>query len=221
MSTTADDLSSRAEPPDHGDADLLGRWQQAGEGLKTDLSAKPTDDGLDTPTPEEPHRRRWALPRPTKAGVLRRLPVAVLVIALIAAGVVLVNVQRTDSARSSALQAARTDARLVGTFRYQHINQDLQAVEHRSTPAFSKQYLQAQSDLTQLLTQYKANSVATVLDVAIQTVSSHKAVALVFVDQAVTNTAVGSQPKVEPSRMKMTLVRSGGRWLISNVQIVS
>lgn len=189
-----DAVDGGAPPPAH--QDLAARWADA------ESSAWP--------------RRRWLRPW----SVVQAAVMAALVAAVVLTGTQLIHDRRIDSARSSALAAATVDGRLLGTFRYQHINEDLKAMEQNSTAAFARQYITAQSSLTKLLTQYKANSVGSVQAVAVKSVSPHKAVVLAFINQAVTNTAVGSTSKNEPSRVIMTLVRPHGKWLISAVQIV-
>lgn len=152
--------------------------------------------------------------------LLKALGGLVVILIIAALAVLAVRNYNQNNDRHSALAAAKADGKLLGTFRYEHINQDLKAMEDNSTKAFGHQYVVAQSNLTKLLAQYKADSIGSVAQAAVQSVSSNKATVLLFLNQAVTNSAVGSQPKSEPSRVIMTLVRPGSKWLISNVQVV-
>lgn len=212
------------------DDDLLERWRHAGSSPSADDSVHETAEDPDPEALEEadggavssPRAQRWSGRgrRPTRTATIITVVIVLLVAGLVYTGLRLRHDDQVASARSSALAAATTDAKLLGTFHYQTVAADLAAVEGRSTPAFAKQYQTARSALTKVLAQYKANSVGSVVAVGLASASTNKAVALVFVNQAVTNSTTGTAPKNEPSRIKLTLVRTGGKWLLSDVQII-
>ncbi|MGH9094723.1 MAG: hypothetical protein ACRDXE_06130, partial [Acidimicrobiales bacterium] len=179
---------------------------------------EPVDEPPDGTGPpgEGARRRRWPTPIAAAVGLV----IVVLVVAVIYSGLRIHHDDQVSAARSSALATATADGRLIGTFHYQHLDADLAAVEARSTPAFAKQYKTARSALTKVLEQYKANSDGTVVGAGVQSASTSHAVVLVFVNQGVTNSAIGSKPRNEASRLRLTLDRVHGKWLLSNVQVV-
>jgi Mce-associated membrane protein len=52
----------------------------------------------------------------------------------------------------------------------------------------------------------------------VQSVSKDRAVVLLFVDQSVANTKL-PDPRIDRSRMKMTLEKVDGRWRASKVEL--
>jgi Mce-associated membrane protein len=58
-----------------------------------------------------------------------------------------------------------------------------------------------------------------VVDSAIQTQSEKRVVVLLFIDQTVTNMAV-PDPRIDRSRIKVTMENVDGRWRASKVQLL-
>jgi Mce-associated membrane protein len=178
------------------------------------------DDALGTA--EEPARS----PAPPSSSLLgpRRL-VVVLVVALLVAGLVVTQLQLSsqhalNNERTTALAAARTGASDVATYSYAHLHRDFAKVEGESTPAFRRSFVQSSGGLTKVLSQYKATATAKVLAAGISSITSTKAVAILFVNQTVKNTAQKGGPTTDDSRIEITLVRSGGRWLIDRLKLL-
>jgi Mce-associated membrane protein len=163
------------------------------------------------------------------AGRLRRpalrIVVVGLIIAVLAVGLAISQWQLSDQrslnrARSSAVAAAKTYAIEVASYDYQHLKSDFGAVETHSTPSFRKTFKSSSNALTKVLGQYHATAKATIIAVGVDSITSSRAVVLLFVNQTVTNTAQKSGPTKDNSRIKMTLDRSGSTWLIDQVELL-
>jgi Mce-associated membrane protein len=79
-------------------------------------------------------------------------------------------------------------------------------------------YSQSSAELRQMLLENKAHATSVVVDSAVQSASKDKAVVLLFIDQTVTNTKV-PEPRLDRSRMKMTLEVVDGSWRASKVEL--
>ena len=125
-----------------------------------------------------------------------------------------------DGARTSALAAARTYAVELAGYNYRHLDRDfgggrgpLHAVvssgasRSRATPCRPRS------------TKYHATADAKVVSAGIVSASTTRAVALVFLNQKITN-STQSAPTTDRSQVEITLVNSGGRWLIDQVSLL-
>jgi len=122
----------------------------------------------------------------------------------------------TNSARSSALHAARQYAIDFGSYDYQHLDADFAKVADHLTPGFKKSYLASSSKLEPTIVQYKGTSVASVQGIGLASASSDNAEVVVLLDQKIT-TSQSSTPRIDRNRLVMTLVRHGGKWLIDRL----
>jgi Mce-associated membrane protein len=123
------------------------------------------------------------------------------------------------SARTSALQAARTYAVEIGGYNYQNLNQSFGAVESDSTPSFRSSYSQASGALKTTLLKYHAIATATVVAAGLQSATANNADALVFLDQTVKN-SLEKGPTTDRSQVEINLVYNDGKWLINNVTLL-
>lgn len=176
----------------------------------------------DTPPVDMPAKREHTVRIPVPS---LRAGLAAVVIVLLAAGLAVSQIQlsnqrSTNSARTSALTAAQTYAVDVASYSYKDLSHDFGAVENNSTPSFRKTFEASSQALTKVLRQYHATATARVIDSGVASVTPDRAVVLLFVDQTVTNTAQKSGSTKDNSRIKMTLIRSGGRWRIDQVELL-
>ena len=95
---------------------------------------------------------------------------------------------------------------------------DFKDVLDGATGEFKDMYSQSSVELRQLLIENKATAHGVVVDSAVQEASKNKAIVLLFVDQSVTNTKL-PDPRIDRSRMKMTLEKVDGRWRASKVEL--
>ncbi|MCA2207828.1 MULTISPECIES: hypothetical protein [Nocardia] len=163
-------------------------------------------------------RIRWA-------GTARKLAVpAVVVLAVLATAVAgflgwkLEEKSDIDAAGEAGLAAARAYAVTLTSVDSNHLDRDFAAVLDGSTGEFKDMYTRSSGQLRQLLLDNKATGTGTVLDAAVKTKTETKVEVLLFIDQTVTNAAV-TDPRVDHSRVQMTMELVDGRWLASRVYL--
>lgn len=164
----------------------------------------------------EPRTRRFA--RPTPRSVL----VAVVFVAAIGLagglGGQLWRQHVTARAGADAERAAVAYAQVLTSIDSGNIDENFAAVLNGATGEFKDTYTKASVQLRQLLIDNKATAASTVVGSAIQSESRNRVVVLLMIDQKVTNTA-RPDPRVDSTRMKMTMDRVDGRWLTSKVEL--
>jgi type II secretory pathway pseudopilin PulG len=127
--------------------------------------------------------------------------------------------QQLDAARTGALKAAESYAVDFGSYDYAHLDADFRRVTAHLTPSFAKKYASVSSGLRSVIQQYHGRSSAVVQGAAIASITTSKAVALVFLDQTVTTTQ-SKTPRIDRNRMQMSMQRKpGGSWLISDLAL--
>jgi Mce-associated membrane protein len=118
-------------------------------------------------------------------------------------------------AQTLAAETARQDAILLAedlaTYDYRDLGGNFRHVASRATNRFTDQLRTLTEELGPELQQTRAVATATARSAGVVRADTAKAVVIVFVDQAVTNTKT-PEPRVERSRMELTLVREGGVW---------
>ena len=150
--------------------------------------------------------------------LLATVVVAALVVAAAGASRVSAAAGRADR-RSAVLAAARQQAVSFTTLDYRHLDRDLGRVLDGAAGDFRQQFRAGTDDLSALVTKNKAVSRGEVLDAGIVSDDADSARVLVVADSTVTN-AAQQQPQQRHYRMQLDLVRSGGRWLVSDLQFV-
>lgn len=114
-------------------------------------------------------------------------------------------------AAEEARQAAIVLADDLATYDYRDLGGNFRHVAAAATPRFEAQLRQLTADLGPTLQQTRAVASATVRSAGVVRSDLGKAVIVVFVDQSVTNASTPS-PRVERSRMELTLLRQGSTW---------
>jgi Mce-associated membrane protein len=130
------------------------------------------------------------------------------------------NENSLNSARTSAAAAAHSYAVDLASYNYKDLNQDFGKVLGESTPTFKQAFNQSTEALKTSLTRYDASASANVVAVGLLSATTSRAVALVFLNQTVNNTLQKNKPSTTESRVEITLLRSGGRWLIDQVSLL-
>jgi hypothetical protein len=133
--------------------------------------------------------------------------------------VALGNQNSLSSARTSALAAARTDAVQLASYDYRHLDLDFAMVADNTTSPFRRSFTQSSDALKSTLIKFKATATASVVSAGLVSASTSKAVALVFLDQRIAN-STQKAPTNDRSQIEVTLVSSGGRWLIDQVTLL-
>ncbi|AQT79305.1 hypothetical protein B1R94_08535 [Mycolicibacterium litorale] len=178
-----------------------------------------TDAELDettAPDAEDHPRRSWR-------HRLQRSALPVLLIAALALSGFLGWKQwqqhRVEQAGQAALQAALAYAQVLTSIDSANVDQNFREVLDGATGEFKDMYTQSSVQLRQLLIDNKATAHGVVVDSAIQSETLDKVVVLVFIDQTVTNMTV-PDPRIDRSRIKITMDKVDGRWLASKVQLL-
>jgi Mce-associated membrane protein len=113
----------------------------------------------------------------------------------------------SEEARHTAILLAED----LATYDYRDLGGNFRHVSAAATPRFAAQLRQLTDELGPELQQTRAVAEATARSAGVVSADLGKAVVAVFVDQTVTNTK-STQPRVERSRMELTLLRQGGVW---------
>lgn len=185
-----------------------------------DEAAQDTETEASAPVEE-------AAPAPTRAGRRRVNPfaaVTAVIVAGLVAALIVTQVQLGDrdslnGDRTSAIAAARIFAADVSTYDYRHLQRDFGKVENESTSSFRHTFVSSSKGLSTLLGQYHAVAKATVLDAGLVSITPSTAVVILFVNQSISNTAQKG-PSTTDSRIKVSMVRSGGRWLLNDLKVL-
>ncbi|MBB2989535.1 Mce-associated membrane protein [Mycolicibacterium iranicum] len=121
-------------------------------------------------------------------------------------------------AGEEAQAAAVAYAQILTSIDSAKVDENFNQVLDGATGEFKDMYSQSSMQLRQLLVDNKASARGVVVDSAVQSASKDKVVVLLFVDQSVTNTAV-PDPRIDRSRVKMTMEDIDGRWRASKVEL--
>ncbi|MGH3319803.1 MAG: hypothetical protein ACRDN9_06405 [Streptosporangiaceae bacterium] len=165
-------------------------------------------------------RSARSLIRRARAGIVTGTValLVLVVVALAAASVVLALQARADeqedARRQAVLQAARQEALNLTTLSYKTFDHDVGRVLDLGTGSFKSQYAKKTKKLEKALTDAKVRSRGKVLEAGLVSADEDSAQSLVVVDQTVQSPNV-SKPALRHYRMRMTLVRKDGRWLVS------
>ncbi len=156
---------------------------------------------------------------------LRRVLVAAVALVFIAAlavsgvlGWMLWQEREVTRAGEQAQQAAVAYAQILTSIDSNKVDENFNQVLDGATGEFKDMYSQSSVQLRQLLIDNKASAHGVVVESAIQSASRDKVVVLLFVDQSVSNTNV-PDPRIDRSRIKMTMEFVDGRWRASDVAL--
>lgn len=145
---------------------------------------------------------------------------AVLIGALVFSGIVGSKVWRQhqiDAAGEQALAVAIPYTETLTSIDSNDIDESFRRILNGATGDLKKDFTPASVQLRQLLLDNKAASHGKVVNSAIQYKSTDKVVLLMMVDQSITNTQ-RPDPRVDKSRMKITMEKIDGRWLASKLE---
>ncbi|MFE3317103.1 hypothetical protein [Nocardia sp. NPDC059195] len=180
------------------------------------------EEGGSSSTPERPTRSGGFVRRlPSVRGALLPVLGLVAVVALAAAAILgwqLREERAVDAAAAAALQAARAYAVTLTSVDSGRIDADFAAVLDGSTGEFRDMYTRSSGQLRELLQENKATGQGAVLESAVKSATETEVEVLLFIDQTVTN-AASTDPRVDRSRVLMTMQLVDGRWLASRVYL--
>lgn len=122
------------------------------------------------------------------------------------------------AAGNQAREAAVSYAQVLTSIDSDKVDENFDQVLAGATGEFKDMYSQSSMQLRQLLIENKATAHGVVVESAVQSVTKDKVVVLLFVDQSVQNTAV-PDPRIDRSRIKMTMEKVDGQWKASKVEL--
>lgn len=155
--------------------------------------------------------RRWVLP--VAGGVC-----AALLASTAALGWQVWQQHQLTTASREAQRAAVSYAQVLTSIDSNKVDENFKEVLDGATGEFKDMYSQSSVELRQLLIENKATAHGVVIDSAVEDATKNKVVVLLFVDQSVTNTKL-PDPRIDRSRMKMTMEKVDGRWRASKVEL--
>lgn len=124
-----------------------------------------------------------------------------------------------DTAQAEALATARAYAVTVTSYDHRDLDRNFADVLDGATGEFKDQYAGASAALGQLINEARATAAGTVVDAGVRAAGTDEVEVLLFVDQTVSN-ALTATPRVDRSRVLMTMTRQGDRWLVSRLELV-
>ncbi|MGH3723190.1 MAG: DUF3329 domain-containing protein [Mycobacterium sp.] len=145
---------------------------------------------------------------------------AILVGALVFSGVVGWKVWRQhqiDAAGEQAQAIAVPYTEVLTSIDTSSVDENFRQILNGSTGDLKNEFTKASVQLRQLLVDNKAAAHGKVVNSAIQYKSPDKVVLLMMVDQSITNTQ-RPDPRIDRSRMKITMEKIDGRWLASKLE---
>ncbi|SDI07934.1 Mce-associated membrane protein [Actinokineospora alba] len=180
----------------------------------------PTDEDVDTTeSTVEPEESIEDTRRPRALTIVLALVIVVLLALSGFLGWKFLERRQADSARAAAVDAGTRYATDLASYDFTNLAGNFTTVTANSTEKFAQQYKQVSDNLTQLIVQMKATSKGSVTQLGVVESDADSAVLILFLDQAITNTN-SPQPRVDRNRMRLSLVQSGDRWLIDDVQLL-
>ena len=213
-STTDEDLDD--QKADTAGEDTATSDGDTTEGLSDDAASDPdtaADGENDDAEPATPGRRR----RRFLVGALAALAVAGFATSGYL-GWELWQDRQVEQAAAQAQTAAVAYAQVLTSIDSNNVDENFAQVLDGSTGEFKDMYTKSSTQLRQLLIDNEASARGVVLESAVQSASENQVVVLLFVDQSVQNTSV-PDPRIDRSRIKMTMDYVDGRWRASQVEL--
>lgn len=167
--------------------------------------------------PPRPARSR----RSTSRSDLVVLVAGVVAVALVlTAGLLALRARgedRVEQARTAALAAAESHAVDLLSYDYRRLDQDFARAGKALTGSFADDYATTTEKVVRpTAIEVKAVVTAEVAASSVVRASQNRVVVLMFVNQTTTSTRVEG-PKVDLNRVRLTLTRVDGDWLVSKV----
>ncbi|MGC5255576.1 hypothetical protein ACPXCG_04425 [Gordonia sp. DT218] len=123
-----------------------------------------------------------------------------------------------DNAATAAKSVAEQYAVSLTSVSADSVDKDFATVLGGATGGFKDMYAKSSAQLRQLLVDNKADAQGKVIASGIQSATTDKVVVLLFIDQTVRNAST-PEPRIDRSRVVMTMDKVGDRWLASKVDL--
>lgn len=120
-----------------------------------------------------------------------------------------------DAARQSAVEAARTRLPQLLSYDYHTLDRDLAGARAGTTGAFRDQFAELTTKVVApAAQQQEIVTKTTVAGTSVVSAETDRVVLLVFLDQ-VTQTKADASSRIDGARVRATLQRQDGQWLVS------
>lgn len=156
---------------------------------------------------------------------MRRIRTAILVVITVASVVCATffawkahEVRSVNAAATAALTTAQEYAVTLTSVSPGELDSNFDAVLDGATGEFKEMYAQSSGELRQLLVDNNAQAEGVVVEAGVKSATTDRVEVLLFIDQTVTNSVV-PEPRLDRSRVTMTLELVDGRWLASQVDL--
>lgn len=126
--------------------------------------------------------------------------------------------RQVAAAGVQAREAAVSYAQVLTSIDSANVDENFDQVLSGATGEFKDMYSESSMQLRQLLIDNKATAHGVVVESAVQSATRNRVVVLLFVDQSVTNATV-PDPRIDRSRIKMTMERTDGQWRAAKVEL--
>jgi Mce-associated membrane protein len=160
----------------------------------------------------EPSRRRPDL--------LLTVLVLVVVTAVLTAGALALRARgeaQAEQARTAAVAAAETHAVDVLSYDHRHLGRDFKHARAVLTGDFERDYVRTTRRVVRpTAEQVEAVVKAEVVASSVVRAEANRAVVLLFVNQTTTSNRLDG-PKIDRNRVKLTMTKVDGQWLVSQV----
>ena len=124
-----------------------------------------------------------------------------------------------EAARTQVLVSAADLAQRTLSYRYDTLDQDIESAQAHMTKEFRSEYNDTMTQVRDNTVKNKISLQATVVSASVVRATEHEAEVLVFANQ--TATAKGKDdPQLNRSSLIVTLTRSGGDWMLSDLEAV-
>lgn len=122
-----------------------------------------------------------------------------------------------DAARQSAMDAARTGLPRLLSYDYHTLDKDLAGARAGTTGAFRDQFAELTTKVVApAAQQQQIVTKTTVTGASVVSADPDRVVLLVFLDQ-VTQTKADPSSRIDGARVRVTLQRQDGQWLVSEL----
>jgi Mce-associated membrane protein len=123
-----------------------------------------------------------------------------------------------DQASRTAPAAAERASAAILSYGYSSLDADEKAAERYMTPGYRKKYADTFDRLVKPnATKLKAKVEAEVRASGVAHADADRVNVLLYVNQTTRSTANGGEPQVALNRVQLSMVRSGGTWLVDDI----
>jgi Mce-associated membrane protein len=156
--------------------------------------------------------------------------VTVLAVVVLVAGAVITTIlglnyrdaQAADDARDEALDAGKQTAALMFGYQPDNVEQNVDQTRKALSGAAQKQYNEiiTEANLVDEVRKQQVKSEVSIQEAGVVSADADKALILIFMNQSVTKNGK-DLVSVEASRLQYSMERSGDKWLVTNIDILT